>query len=71
MSPFTLRWSNRGRIIFMNKYKNQTTKLNMIIIKNKFYITRFIKSIVLICKKENKKAIELIRGTLDGIKISI
>lgn len=69
-SPFTLRWSNRGRLIFMNKYKNNTSKLKMAIIKNKFYITRFIKSATLMGKGESKKAAELIKGTLDGRKIS-
>lgn len=69
-SPFTLRWSNRGRLIFMNKYKNNTSKLKMIIIKNKFYVTRFIKSAILMGKGESKKAVELIKGTLDGRKIS-
>lgn len=69
-SPFTLRWSNRGRLIFMNKYKDNTSNLRMVIIKNKFYMTRIIKSAILICKREPKKAIELIKGTLDGRKIS-
>ena len=67
-SSFTLRWSNRGRLIFMNKYKNRVSKLSFNYIKIKFYFTRFFKIIYLLLKFEKDKAKSIYYGTKDGIR---
>ncbi|EJT5915325.1 glycosyltransferase family 2 protein [Clostridium perfringens] len=67
-SPFTLRWSNRGRFIFMNKYKYKSSKLKFFLTKNYFYATRIIKSICLSIKGDFTSAKAIISGTLDGMK---
>ncbi|HAT4284823.1 TPA: glycosyltransferase family 2 protein [Clostridium perfringens] len=67
-SPFTLRWSNRGRFIFMNKYKYKSSKLKFFLTKNYFYATRIIKSICLSIKGDFISAKAIISGTLDGMK---
>lgn len=67
-SPFTLRWSNRGRFIFMNKYKYKSSKLKFFLTKNYFYATRIIKSIYLSIKGNFISAKAIISGTLDGMK---
>ncbi|MCX0371808.1 glycosyltransferase family 2 protein [Clostridium perfringens] len=67
-SPFTLKWSNRGRYIFMNKYKHNVSKIRFQFIKLKFYITRFIKVLDMLVKMEPNKAKAIIIGTIEGIK---
>ena len=67
-SPFTVKWANRGRLIFMNKYKSKNNSIKFILIKIKFYITRLIKFIIFLLKGENKKAEGLIEGIIDGVK---
>lgn len=66
-SEFTIRWANRGRYIFMNKYKNKVSPFKFIIIKMKFLITRFIKIMLMCMTGEFKKANSLYKGLLDGI----
>lgn len=66
-SAFTIRWSNRGRYIFLNKYKNKLPKFKFITIKVKFIVTRIIKIIVLYISGEFEKAKSLYKGLKDAV----
>lgn len=65
-SPFTVEWSNRGRLIFMEKYKYKFNPLKFNAIKLKFYITRFIKYILFLIRREPDKASSLYNGIKSG-----
>lgn len=66
-SAFTIRWSNRGRYIFLNKYKNKLPKFKFITIKVKFIVTRIIKIIVFYISGEFEKAKSLYKGLKDAV----
>ena len=66
-SAFTIRWANRGRYIFMNKYKNKNSKGEFIFIKLKFIFTRIIKFLIMCLKGEFQKAVSLYYGIKDAI----
>lgn len=61
-SAFTIRWANRGRYIFMNKYKFKFNRFKFEIIKIKFLTSRVVKCIFMCLKGDFYKAKELYRG---------
>lgn len=65
-SAFTIRWSNRGRYIFMNKYKHKKSKVKFIFVKTIFIFTRIIKGILMCLNGEKEKAVELYKGIKDA-----
>ena len=65
-SAFTVEWANRGRLIFMEKYKYKCSAWKFNIIKLKFYITRFIKYILFFIKRDPEKAKALYKGVKSG-----
>ena len=66
-SAFTIRWSNRGRYIFLNKYKNKLPIFKFITIKVKFIVTRIIKIIMFYISGEFEKANSLYKGLKDAV----
>lgn len=64
-SPFSIKWGNRNRLIFMNKYKKYTKGM---ITKLVYYATRYMLYIKYILKKESKKAKAIIEGMEAGKK---
>lgn len=66
-SAFTIRWSNRGRYIFMNKYKQKLPVFKFNIIQIKFILTRVIKFFMLLITGNYVKAISLYKGLKDAI----
>lgn len=61
-SPFAIEWNTRNRLRFMNKYKNNTSKLKFKAIKTYFYLTRVIKTFKYIKENRNDKVKALIKG---------
>lgn len=55
-SSFSIEWSTRNRLLFMNKYKNKVNKFKYILAHIFFYITRLAKYIQYNLKGENNKA---------------
>ncbi|MBU3133162.1 glycosyltransferase family 2 protein [Clostridium gasigenes] len=68
-SEFTVKWANRGRYIFMNKYKYKISRISFEKIRIKFFITRLIKIIFMILKGDINKAKALYEGIKDSIKV--
>ena len=64
-SPFAIKWGTRNRLIFMRKYMSKVPKFNYMLSNIFFYITRIIRYIQYILKKDNQRAISII----DGIKM--
>ncbi|EQB88386.1 GT2 family glycosyltransferase [Clostridium punense] len=60
LSPFSIKWSTRNRLIFMEKYKNKVSKIQYIKAKAFFYSTRRVKIInySITGRKEEAKAIK-------------
>lgn len=64
-SPFSIKWGNRNRLIFINKYKKYTKGL---LTKLVFYTTRFILFIKYNLKGQKDKATAIVEGVREGRK---
>lgn len=68
LSPFSIRWSTRNRLIFMEKYKEKVSRREYLKAKTFFYNTRRLR--ILSCyikgKKEEARAIK--EGIEEGLK---
>ena len=64
-SPFSIKWGNRNRRIFIEKYKKYTKRVFTIIT---YYITREILFIKYKLKKQNEKAQAIKDGIKEGSK---
>ena len=62
VSPFTIEWGNRNRLLIIKKYKYKFNKFSYIRIIFKFYISRIYKIIYYTLKKENKNIEALLKG---------
>lgn len=67
-SPFSIKWGNRNRLVFINKYKKYTKG---ILTKLVFYVTRVILYLKYKIKKENNKAQAIKEGVIEGRKICV
>lgn len=67
-SSFTIRWSNRGRFIFMNKYHHKLNKNMYSLVKYKFYCTRALKIICFILTGNFVNAKSIYYGMRDARK---
>lgn len=67
-SPFSIKWNNRNRIIFMNKYKYKVSKFSFFCSKTYFYITRFIRILQYVVRNDKVRACAICNGLRDGRK---
>lgn len=63
-STFSIEWSIRNRLLFMNKYRNKVTSFKFMFSKLFFICTRFIRYFQYILKGEKYKS----KAIIDGIK---
>ena len=64
-SPFSIKWGNRNRLIFINKYKKYTKGILTTFV---YYITRFILVFKYILKHDMKRKQAIIDGIKEGRK---
>lgn len=61
-SPFAIKWNNRNRVNFINKYRYKISNVKYIKLILFFYITRIVKFIKYISKGRLDKATALLHG---------
>lgn len=67
-SPFSIKWNNRNRIIFMHKYKYKVSKFSFLCSKLYIYVTRFIRILQYIFKNDKERAYAIYDGLREGRK---
>lgn len=61
-SPFSIKWSTRNRMIFMNKYKYKISTSKLILSKVFYYVTRFVRFFQYLLSFKMDKAKAIIEG---------
>lgn len=67
-SPFSIKWNNRNRIIFMHKYKYKVSKFSFLCSKLYIYVTRFIRILQYTVKNDKERADAIYDGLREGRK---
>lgn len=67
-SPFSIKWNNRNRIIFMHKYKYKVSKRKFICSEIYIYSTRLMRVIYYLIKSDKERAYAVYEGLKEGRK---
>jgi len=65
-SPFSIKWNNRNRIIFMDKYKYKVSKRKFTYSQIYIYITRLMRIIHYLIKSDKERANAIYEGLKEG-----
>ncbi|MEG2917980.1 MAG: glycosyltransferase family 2 protein [Clostridium sp.] len=68
-SVFCIKWGTRNRIIFMDKFRNNVSKMEYFKSKTFFYLTRILKFLKYIISGNVDKAKALLEGIKEGLKV--